>query len=258
MTINRLRQILDYGWRHAGEISASGDSPYCRLSVFFDILSCYRKYHVWSNQYLEERFWQLTSEQRDEVGNRYRTLNDAKEAWVKDFYDNRKFLAKWSKYEIEASALTREKRNKAYAERYGFGKGTTVEYNVDISRQHHLNGTISVGNNVLLAKNVFIDYTGSVIIKDNVQLTNGVIIESHHHPWHSDYRLNRMDNGTVPTEILIEQGAVVGSRAVILSSCHYIGKHARVGAGAVVTHDVPDYAIVGGVPAKVIRIMEHD
>lgn len=37
-------------------------------------------------------------------------------------------------------------------------------------------------------------------------------------------------------------------------SCHYIGKHARVGASSVVTNDVPDYAVVGGYPAKVIRI----
>lgn len=50
---------------------------------------------------------------------------------------------------------------------------------------------------------------------------------------------------------------IIGSRAIILASCHYIGKHARVGAGAVVTHDVPDYAVVAGVPAKVIRMMEH-
>lgn len=258
MTFNRLKQILDYGWRHAGEICASDDNAHCRLSLFFDILSCYRKYHIWSNQYLKERFWQLTPQQRDEIGARYRSMNDAKEAWVKDFYDNREFLAKWSKYEIEASASKREKRNKAYAERYGFGEGTTVEYSVDISRQHYLNGTISVGRNVLIAKNVFVDYSGSVVIKDNVQITNGVVIESHRHPWHSDHRLSRTENATSPTEIVIEEGAVVGSRAIILPSCHYIGKHARVGAGAVVTHDVPDYAIVGGSPAKVIRIMEHD
>lgn len=50
---------------------------------------------------------------------------------------------------------------------------------------------------------------------------------------------------------------IIGSCAIMLDSFHYIGKQIRVGAGAVVTHDVPDYAIVAGVLAKVIRMMEH-
>lgn len=54
---------------------------------------------------------------------------------------------------------------------------------------------------------------------------------------------------------MIEEGAVIGSRAIILNSCNYIGKNARVGAGAVVTKDVPDNAIVVGVPAHIVKIM---
>lgn len=53
----------------------------------------------------------------------------------------------------------------------------------------------------------------------------------------------------IPT--LVKQGASVGSGAVIMCGLS-IGKHAIVGAGAVVTKDIPDYAIVTGVPAKVI------
>lgn len=44
----------------------------------------------------------------------------------------------------------------------------------------------------------------------------------------------------------------VGLRAVIMPGVK-IGNHVIIGSGAVVTHDVPDYAVVGGVPAKVIR-----
>lgn len=44
----------------------------------------------------------------------------------------------------------------------------------------------------------------------------------------------------------------VGLRAVIMSGVK-IGNHVIIGSGAVVTHDVPDYAVVGGVPAKIIR-----
>ena len=46
----------------------------------------------------------------------------------------------------------------------------------------------------------------------------------------------------------------IGARAIIVPGCTRIGAHSIIGAGAVVTHDVPDYAIVGGNPAKVIRM----
>ena len=46
----------------------------------------------------------------------------------------------------------------------------------------------------------------------------------------------------------------IGVRVIVLPGCQRIGAHSIIGAGAVVTKDVPDYAIVGGNPAKVIRM----
>ena len=103
---------------------------------------------------------------------------------------------------------------------------------------------------------MFIDYSGEVIIGDNVQLTNGVIIESHYHPFHSDYKESR--SVVEQSSINIGEGVVIGSRAIIMPTCHYIGKFARIGAGAVVTKDIPDYAIAVGVPAKVIRFQNSN
>lgn len=253
MNIKRLEQVLKYGWLHAGEIAdAEKHSIFFKIKIFFDILYCFHHYKMWSNQYKKEKFNLLSCDDRRTLGNKYREEGIKRDEWQKDFIETRKFLIKYTNIKYELSHL-REVRNRAYAKRFNAGKNLFVEYDVNISRQHYLDGSISIGNNVLLAKNVFIDYSGKVIIKDNVQITNGVIIESHHHKFHSDYRLSR--DIIVPSLLIIEEGAVIGSRAIILASCNYIGKNARIGAGAVVTKDIPDNAVAVGIPAKVIKIL---
>ena len=252
--MKRIRQVLKYGWLHAGQIcDLHSLSILLRIRIFVDILYCYRHYKMWSNQYLKEDFFNKSNEERKRIGSSYLEQGIKRDEWQKDFRDNRKFLIKYTNIRYEKASL-REKRNEAYRKKFGAGKGLMVEYDVNISRQHYLDGTIKIGSNVLLAKHSFIDYSGDVTIGDDVQITNGVIIETHHHPFHSDYTQPR--NIVHPATLKIADGAVLGSRCIILPSCHYIGKHARVGAGAVVTKDVPDYAVVGGVPAKIIREMQ--
>lgn len=77
------------------------------------------------------------------------------------------------------------------------------------------------------------------------------------------YGGHSFDNPDVPigygdplpdTPLEIFEDVWIGARAIILPGCKHIGAHSIIGAGAVVTHDVPDYAIVGGNPAKVIRM----
>jgi UDP-2-acetamido-3-amino-2,3-dideoxy-glucuronate N-acetyltransferase len=51
--------------------------------------------------------------------------------------------------------------------------------------------------------------------------------------------------------VIVKEGGSIGARAVILPGC-VIGRWAMVGAGAVVTHDVPDFALVVGVPARCV------
>jgi maltose O-acetyltransferase len=58
---------------------------------------------------------------------------------------------------------------------------------------------------------------------------------------------------TEPNPPTIADGAWIGDRAIVLPG-RSIGEYAIVGAGAVVTRDVPAYAVVGGNPAQVIRI----
>ena len=252
---HRLKQVFKYGWHHAGEIKSKEAVEQSRIALFCDILRCYFRYGMWSNQYLKERFWELDKSKRNEIGEIYREKNREKELWVDDFYKNRKFLAKWSRYEIEASAKKREKRNNAYFKHYSMGKGCVVEYGVEFSRQHHLPGTLQIGSHITFAKKVFIDYSGEVIIDDNVKFGAGVAIESHHRDLEA-YKQGKDVN--IPTPLHICENAYIGTHAIILDSCNYIGKHARIGAGAVVVKDIPDYAVAVGVPAKVVKMLPHE
>lgn len=164
MNLKRLKQVITYGWKHAEQaMRIEKKGIFFRIKIFIDILYCFNTYKMWSNQYLKEQFWTLTKEHRNKIGEIYKEKGKIRDEWQKDFSENRRFLLKYTSRKYELPHL-REKRNKAYAKRFNMGKGGFVEYNVELSRQHYLNGTISIGNNVLLAKNVFIDYSGFVDI----------------------------------------------------------------------------------------------
>ncbi len=243
----RLGQVIKYGWQHSKEI-VEKNPGFNRISIFFDILSCYRKYKMWSNQYLKESFWKKSKEERETLGAKFRKEGIKRDAWQKDFRENRNFFIKYGNAKYERVSL-RNKRNKAYAKRYHAGENFVVEYDVNLSRQHYLNGTISIGNNVLLSKHVTIDYSGELIIKDYVKMADGVIIETHSHQGMSDI-ISKED--AKQEKLIIEEGALLCAKCIILESCHKIGRHARIGAGAVVRFNVPPYAIVIGNPAKIV------
>lgn len=65
--------------------------------------------------------------------------------------------------------------------------------------------------------------------------------------WKEKYRLP-----TKPSFVKIGNDVWIGARAIILPAVT-VGDGAIIGAGAVITHDVPSYAVVGGVPAKILR-----
>ena len=246
----RLKQAVAFGWNDARVIAEKHNVS--RIKVYIDILRCFNRYRLRSLQYVKDDFWVLNQEERERVGADYKQKNTQIDEWTKDCYENRKFLNKWMNYKWGLSGTRYHKRLVAYTKRYGLGKDCIVHYGVELERNHGLNGTLSIGNRVNLGKHLYIDYSGVVIIEDDVKMANGVIIESHHRDIDA-YKQGKDIN--IPTKLRICEKAYIGSRVMILDSCSYIGKNARIGAGAVVTKDIPDNAVAVGVPATVVKIL---
>ncbi len=94
-----------------------------------------------------------------------------------------------------------------------------------------------------------IDLTGGVDIGERVTVSEGARIFTHSHPVRTgpqDWRLNPITY----SRISIGDDAWIASNVVILESVSRIGVGAIISAGSVVTKDVADFEIVGGVPAR--------
>ncbi|MGJ5645180.1 acyltransferase [Latilactobacillus curvatus] len=107
------------------------------------------------------------------------------------------------------------------------------------------NGLISIGKNNFFNFNVSITALNKVIIGNNCKFANNVVIIDHDH----DYKNNNIGYNTSP--VVIKDKVWVGANATILKGVT-LGEGAVVAAGAVVTKNVPDRTIVGGIPAKFI------
>lgn len=126
------------------------------------------------------------------------------------------------------------------------GKNINIERNADFGR----GVGIVIGDNSGLGINCCV--RGPLEIGNNVMMGPDVRILTENH------RSDRIDipmctQGFEPKEkVNIGNDVWIGTRVIILPGVN-IGNGVIIGAGAVVTKDVPDYAVVGGVPARVIR-----
>ena len=112
---------------------------------------------------------------------------------------------------------------------------------------------INYGKHITIGKNVFINFDctflalGGITIEDDVLIGPKVSLITENHPLNPEER-----KGLTGKPILIKKNAWIGANATILPGVT-IGENAVVAAGAVVSKDVPDNTIVGGIPAKFIK-----
>ncbi len=249
MDFRRLKQVFKYGWLDAKTINGEPNIDKSRLAVFCDILHCYLKYNVWSNQYKKEKLYSLSGEQRETICLKYQEKNTKRDKWVKEFFNNYKFLNKWSSFKYEQSADLQEKRRNAYKKQYGLGDNCFVGYDVILHKHHYSESCIITGQNCLLAEHVDIDYTGGLKLEDYAVISEGVKILTHNHTL--DYNSND-DKGCEPTPLVVQDRVWIGAKSVILPGVKEIGRGALVSSSSCVRSKIPPYAIVMGNPARIV------
>ncbi len=119
--------------------------------------------------------------------------------------------------------------------------GCKIGENCNIGQNVVISPDVILGKNVKVQNNVSI-YTG-VICEDDVFLGPSMVFTNVINPRSA---VNRKDQYL---QTIVKQGASIGANATIVCG-HNIGKFAFIGAGAVVTKEVPDYALVIGNPAR--------
>ena len=115
-------------------------------------------------------------------------------------------------------------------------------------------GEVLIGDNTIVGiGNVVI---GPVEIGNNVMLAQNIVVSALNHNY-SNIDISPKEQGVDCRRIIIADNVWIGANSVITPGVS-IGKHAVIGAGSVVTKNVPAYSVVVGSPAKVIKIYNPD
>lgn len=135
------------------------------------------------------------------------------------------------------------------------GKGTKIWHFSHIQSGARIGEHCSFGQNVNVGNNVTIG--NNVKVQNNVSIYEGVELEDYVFCGPSMVFTNvltprakyPLGDKKLYGRTLVKKGASIGANATVVCGT-VIGKHALIGAGSVVTKDVPDYALVVGVPAR--------
>lgn len=134
------------------------------------------------------------------------------------------------------------------------GKGTKIWHFSHIMKGCHIGKNCNIGQNVVISPEVVLG--DGVKIQNNVSVYTGVVCEDGVFLGPSCVFTNVInprafiERKSEYRKTTIKKGASIGANATIVCG-HDIGRYAFVGAGSVVTRDVPDYAMVYGSPAKI-------
>ena len=116
-------------------------------------------------------------------------------------------------------------------------------------KKQELHPNVSIGKEVRVTEKLIIQCAGKIEIGNNVLIARNVFMVDYNHGLNPENG-NYLDNLLKVDEITIGDGVWIGNNVIILPGVH-IGEKAIIGAGSVVTHNVAEYTMVAGNPATV-------
>lgn len=181
------------------------------------------------------------------------------------------YLKKYIKYLIQVYII-RTRYSYRRRKKFGYyGKNTQLVYSKKCKNIDRIfigdNTTILEGSRIQIysnsskveiGKNCFLGYNLSILsyknvnIGDDVLIASNVLITSENHGLNPESNLSYMQQELTGADVNIKNGCWIGEKVMILSGVT-IGEKSIIGAGSVVTKDIPDYSIAAGNPAKVIK-----
>lgn len=141
------------------------------------------------------------------------------------------------------------------------GINTTILYGTRIQavsrwKNREYKPNIIIGKNVNIEQGVHITCANKVIIEDNVSLLPYCMVTDIKHDY-GNIRIAPNKQGITVKKTIIKEQSSIGFGACIMPGV-VVGKHSIVGANSVVISDVPDYCVVAGIPAKIIKKYNFD
>lgn len=251
MNVINLVRLLLHAPRYAKQSKKAGDKRSIG-TICKDMVSLYRKYGINPSEYVREKIGVLISNEREQI---LATLIH-KHQWLHDYFDNWKFLTKYSGLEWQTSSKKSKERTQAYIKRYNMGPHCQIQYGVTFIAEHYSYGNVKIGDNCLFARNCDVDITGDLVIGNGVSFAEGCKVLTHDHDFFGLFDESELiQNATHRahnTPLTIKDNVLIGARSLIMASVTEIGENAMIAAGSVVTKPVPANCIVSGNPARVV------
>lgn len=152
------------------------------------------------------------------------------------------------------SNFIRKKKQKAVRSKMDCGENVYIDSSCGIYSPEN----IEIGNNVHIQFGCKLFANGGLKIGDGCILAHEVQIQTRNHNYDSeDLQMIPYDSRYIEKAVAIGDYCWIGARVTILPGVK-IGKGAVIAAASVVTKDVPEYAVVGGNPAKVIKFRNKE
>ena len=159
----------------------------------------------------------------------------------------------YHKYERLRQPLTLAKIKALYGARVSLGHRIRMRKGLDVRVLSLAQGALRIGDNVFFNNWCTVDCQESIQIGDGTIFGPGCAVFDNDH----DYTAECMSGNYVTSPVVIGKNVWLGAHVTVTRGVT-IGDNVVVAANAVVTHDIPANCIAGGVPAKVIRMLDND